>query len=179
MAKTSLIIKSTTQDGKTVNKTLTDVNPDCSNTVLKTLGQKINALTTNFYGNTTRVDKIDCDLESDSGKITPTLTLSVDTLPKATVLSGYSVTDGQVKFVYNELATITYDGDGTLYAYCLTYGRYAPFVFSHSGVYKLRFTANYDDANFNDVLTAPLTIKVCATATDAYKAAEVEFTITE
>lgn len=55
--KTSLILNSVTQSGVKNQKTLTDVNAEASGSVLKEFGKKLNALTTNTYGATTRVDK--------------------------------------------------------------------------------------------------------------------------
>lgn len=55
--KTSLILNSVTQSGVKNQKTLTDVNAEASSSVLKEFAEKLNALTTNTYGSTTRVDK--------------------------------------------------------------------------------------------------------------------------
>ena len=102
MAKTSLIITSTDQLGKGLQKTVTDVNPDATSAQLVTFATKLNALTTNSYVRTDRVDKTNCDTEA-SGKQTPTLTLSQSTV----TLTGSNV--------YQEIP-FTYDGDGQLYA---------------------------------------------------------------
>ena len=67
--KTSLIINSVTQSGIKNQKTLTDVNADVSSTVLKEFAEKLNALTTNTYGSTTRVDK---GALADANTLTPT-----------------------------------------------------------------------------------------------------------
>ena len=53
----SLIIESTSTTGKKIRKAITDVNPNVSNANLKTFGQMANALTTNTYGSSARVDK--------------------------------------------------------------------------------------------------------------------------
>ncbi|MBR0290173.1 MAG: hypothetical protein IJQ82_14445 [Selenomonadaceae bacterium] len=101
MAKTSLIITSTDQLGKGLQKTVTDVNPDATSAQLVTFATKLNALTTNSYVRTDRVDKTNCDTEA-SGKQTPTLTLAQSTV----TLIGSNKTD---------YINITYTGDGQLF----------------------------------------------------------------
>ena len=64
MAKTSLIITSIDQLGKSLQKTVTDVNPNATSAQLVTFATKLNALTTNSYVRTDRIDKINCDTES-------------------------------------------------------------------------------------------------------------------
>lgn len=63
--QTSLIINTTDQNDKALQKTVTFVNADCSASVLKTAAQKLNSLTTNTYVKTTRIDKISVDTASD------------------------------------------------------------------------------------------------------------------
>ena len=171
MAKTSLIVKSTDQSGKTVNKTITDVNPDCSNAVLKTLGQKINALTTNFYGNTTRIDKIDCDLEPGGGMLTPTFELDTTSKSLADVKSSYTSAISCAS-----VANVTYNGDGIPYAYVTN-----PTTSSeqYMGVAITREGSVWNLAVFGSVnhLIAKI-IHVRVDATENYKAAEAIFTIT-
>ena len=152
MAKTSLILKATDQNGKTVNKTITDVNPDCSNEVLKTLGQKINALTTNFYGNTTRIDKIDCDLESGGGNTVPTLTLSESTITLS---------------AFNTLSLVFEPSTDATTPMCM-----AALNQSTSAGWELWFGQN----RFSNRTG---TVRIKASATDNYKAAEATYTITE
>ena len=68
MAKTSLIITSTAAtDGKKLQKTFTDINSTATNEQLKSFGQVLNALTTNTYVETNRVDKVNCDTEEGGG----------------------------------------------------------------------------------------------------------------
>ena len=67
MAKTSLIINSTTAaGGKKLQKTLTDINPSATNSQLKAFAQQLNALTTNTYAEANRVDRVNCDTEADA-----------------------------------------------------------------------------------------------------------------
>ena len=175
MAKTSLILKATDQNGKTVNKTITDVNPDCSNEVLKTLGQKINALTTNFYGNTTRIDKIDCDLESGGGTTVPTLTLSESTITLSAFNTAVTGTGGNLGF---KEVVITYNGDGQLSLVfepstdATTRMCVAALNQSTSAGWELWFGQN----RFSNRTG---TVRIKASATDNYKAAEATYTITE
>ena len=65
MADTKMVLTATDAGGKTVQKTFTNINPATTNTVLKTLGQKINALTTNVYSRTEKITKVHCDAEAD------------------------------------------------------------------------------------------------------------------
>ena len=68
MAKTSAIITATEHGtGKTLQKTLTNVNPDATSAQLATLGHMLNGLTTNVYVSTDRVDKYNCDTEDSGG----------------------------------------------------------------------------------------------------------------
>ena len=54
---TAINYTSTSQTGKKLNKTVTNVNPNNTSTQLKTFAQMLNSLTTNHYGATTRIDK--------------------------------------------------------------------------------------------------------------------------
>ena len=94
--KTSAVITSTSQAGTKIQKTLTDVNAECTNEVIKTAGQMLNNLTTNTYERTDRIDKQNCDTETTTAKTEPTLTVGT------TSLTGFSY---------------TYNGDGDVYVY--------------------------------------------------------------
>ena len=90
MAKTSLIVKALDSNGKLLQKTVTDVNPDATNETLAAFGQKVNALTTHTYSGTDRVDKVNCDTEAtpedtrldntitlgDEGQTSPNITMT-------------------------------------------------------------------------------------------------------
>ena len=76
MAKTSLIISATGSGGKTVQKTVTDVNPNASNAKLTALGQMLNSLTTNTYQTTNRIDKVNCDTETKTQRTITTFTVA-------------------------------------------------------------------------------------------------------
>ena len=106
MAKTSLILTSTEQTtGKTLQKTITDVNPDASSEALLGFAQRLNALTTNVYGKTDRIDKVNVDTESTAGLLTPTLSIAKTT---------YSWS-GDKNNSENVTIDYTYDGDGNIY----------------------------------------------------------------
>ena len=51
--------------GKTITTTISDVNPQASDTVLKTFAQKLNSLTNNSYQQTQKVTTNYLDTESE------------------------------------------------------------------------------------------------------------------
>lgn len=64
MAKTDLKIKSNdNQKGTSITTSVTYVNPEANSNTLKQLGQKLNALTTNNYVQSDRVQTINVDTE--------------------------------------------------------------------------------------------------------------------
>lgn len=65
MAKSNIVITSTNSQGKTLQKTLTDINPAATNSQLATFGNMLNQLTTNVYGHTTKITKTNCDTEAN------------------------------------------------------------------------------------------------------------------
>ena len=67
MPKSSLIVDATDQSGKKLQKTITNINPDVSNSVLASLGSMLVGLSDNTYGNTWRIDKTNCDAEAGGG----------------------------------------------------------------------------------------------------------------
>ena len=77
MATKSLIINSTSTAGKKLQKTMTNINPNCSNEDAGTFAQMTNALTTNTYGSAAVVKKMDVTEEDSGGGSTPTVTLNV------------------------------------------------------------------------------------------------------
>lgn len=58
---TSISYSSTAAGGKTLSKSITDINPNVSNEVAKTFTQKLNALTTNTLSGINRIDKTEID----------------------------------------------------------------------------------------------------------------------
>lgn len=78
MAKTELKLKSKrSTTGQNITTTIGYVNPDADSVTLKTFGQKLNAMTTNIYEETDRVQTINVDTEQvpGQGKENPTLGL--------------------------------------------------------------------------------------------------------
>ena len=76
MSKSNIVITSTSPQGKTLQKTLTDINPAATNEQLATFGNMLNQLTDNVYGNTTKITKVNCDGEEGGGKALPTVTFT-------------------------------------------------------------------------------------------------------
>ena len=64
MAKRSLILTSTSNQGKKLQKTITDINPNAGAVALKSFAQKLNAMTTNTYVQTDCIDKFNVDTET-------------------------------------------------------------------------------------------------------------------
>lgn len=95
MAKISIALNSTeAATGKKFQKTLTDINAAATSTQIKTFAQALNALTTNNYVETNRIEKTNVDTEEASGgKLIPSLSIS-------------EFSEGS--------ATVTYSGDGSL-----------------------------------------------------------------
>ena len=165
MAKTSIIINSTSNQGKSLQKTLTDVNPEATNEELATFGQRLTAITTNVYGNTTRIDKINCDAETTVVKPTPTF--SVDITSVATSW----LTESDFLNVI-----VTYSGDGILF--------FKDFSVDEPGIAVMKKDSG-SNKSFSiygskklGTTTVPCTFKVGFTETDNYKAVETTITIT-
>lgn len=166
MSKTSLILTTTDILGRKQQQSITDVNPNADTTALKTFAQMCNALTTDTYVSTDRIDKINCDLEAGTSKTTPTFSASKTTFSKA--LAGQDATSTDDGMIYNSRwtvqTTVTYNGDGVLYA-------------SVNNAIDT-FTVTYSSANTYTVkaitstsTTLPQTITIHTTETDTYKAA--------
>ena len=179
MATTSLIINSTTADGKAMT-TVTDVNANVLGTVYNEFGRKLNALTTNTFGSVNRLDKSSVDEPEPEEeepvvveKTTPTLTLSPNTATKAEILAARESTG------YYEV-TINYNGDGELSPANI----YVSSVKEQGGnagkIYgdKLRIYVSYR-VEIDRFVSCWGNIKVNAAETDTYEAATATFTITE
>ena len=100
MAKTNVIVTST-DSGKSVQKSLTDINPAVNNDKLAQFGQMLIGLTTNTYQKTDRIIKVNCDTEA-GGVIKPTPTLSMSTTSfSAAALDSSQFTDYGIEIVTN------------------------------------------------------------------------------
>lgn len=86
---TAIIINSTTTGGKSVAKSVGDINPNASAADLKQLAQKITALTTNTYDSTVRVDKTEI---SDGTYYDIVLTVADDPAPVHATFANDTVT---------------------------------------------------------------------------------------
>ena len=167
MADQKVILTSTNTSGQTLQKTLTDINPDASNAQLKTFAQMLNNMTDNTYGKTDRVIKYNCDTESGGSKLTPNLSLSTTS---ASIANLTTSANGSVPY------TITTDSDGALSVgfedvadaavVTITYANGNHYL----GVFK-RTTAASDSI-------VPQTVTIYQAETNTYKAASVTFTIT-
>ena len=79
MATGSLVINSTTAQGKSLSKSITFINPDANSATLQELAQKLNALTTNTYKDSYIIDKVNADTEERrDALINPNLHLDGD-----------------------------------------------------------------------------------------------------
>lgn len=98
MATSSLSVKSTTTAGKSVQKAVTNINPQASAENLSTFAQMINSLTNHTYVGADLIDKTNVDTETrpggGSGKIEGVITLT-----QTAALGEYD---------------ISYNGDGTV-----------------------------------------------------------------
>ena len=178
MPKSSLIVDATDQSGKKLQKTITNINPDVSNTVLASLGSMLVGLSDNTYGNTWRIDKTNCDAEAGGGMATPTLSLSATTAAWSTVKTDAGDSRA-ANYGYNA-ATVTYDGDAAvLYVSVspvssnLTAG-----VFYNSNDDKTYLLFRTAENTQTQPTVFPITVTVFAPETENYKAATATFTIT-
>lgn len=169
MAKTSAIITYTDANGKAMQKTLTDINPEATNTEIKTFAQKMVGMTDNVYVQTDRVDKVNCDSEAGGGRQTPTLTV-------ADTNWNYQRNDGNG----TNSSAFTYSGDGTLYItqpVCTSNSNYSGF--SCHTYFNTEQGKIYADAAPAVPAGSTFSFQLGATETDNFKAPEpVTITIT-
>ena len=71
--KSTISINYVDRAGKKGQKSITDINPAASGEQLQEFAEKLNALTTNSYGNTNRVDKTPITDAAFPGETTPTI----------------------------------------------------------------------------------------------------------
>ena len=166
--KTSLVINAV-NDGKQIQKTLTDINPAANNSALKVWGQMLNGLTTNTYVKTDRIDKTNCDTYET--KLTPSITLDStvvpSTLTRTFCLNGTNLpinieTDGELSIVNN---------DNTTWCTTIRLG-------ADTGIYRLYIGIVNDQTATN--ATAGHSVIVESKETDRYYAGRFElFTVLE
>lgn len=114
MAKRSLILTSTSNQGKKLQKTFTDVNPAATSESMLTAVQMINELTTATYVQTDLVEKYNLDTEDAPSKTEPTLTLTQPGEGRDGLTAAFLANAAPQDRRYG---AVTYDGDGTLCVY--------------------------------------------------------------
>ena len=92
---TSIVYSSTTTGGKSLSKSIADVNPDISNGTAKEFVNKLNALTTNTVDSISRVDKT--DIPTDATYYDVAFNITIDPTGKG------SIDGNTVTFAFSEL----------------------------------------------------------------------------
>ena len=161
--KRSVLLNSTSAQGKKLQKSFTDVNPEATGQSLKTFAQKVNGLTTATYNSTDMIDKYNLDTETPPNPPTePTLSL---TKTDWNIATDKNFGDWGIQ------TPITYNGDGNVYVANQNNSIITAYVASPNNTLTLFITQGGDGST-------PITFKLMASATDNYKAAELEFTVT-
>ena len=167
MADSNIVITSTSPQGKVLQKTLTDINPDATNAQLATFGTMLNALTDNTYGKTTKITKVHCDAEAGGGDTRPVPTLEVYDMNKTNLM-----TEGSCQAGSQVMAFVKYTGDGQLFTDSPQPNCYINFATALQDNYIGTMFNVANNLGGDDVV---FTIKT--TATDNYQAAEIQFTV--
>lgn len=161
--KRSVLLNSTSAQGKKLQKSFTDVNPEATGQSLKTFAQKVNALTTATYNSTDMVDKYNLDTETPPNPPTES-TLSL-TKTDWNIATDKNFGDWGIK------TPITYNGDGNVYVANQNNNIMTAYVATYESTLNLCITQGGDSST-------PITFTLMSSATDNYKAAELEFTVT-
>lgn len=166
--RTNVVIKATDVTGKQVSTTINYANPNAANITLKTMGQMMNALTTNSYIQTNRTDitVLDTAPPTPADKQTPTFTYSPKlTFSKAAAGTSSSPTDDGYKTAQTWfiIQTITYNGDGVLYISPSTPTYSGQVTNNGDGTYTVNYAIGTND-------TLPITFTIGATEGSSYKA---------
>lgn len=167
MAKTDLKINATNGYGDDITTTISYVNPDASKDEILAVTQALNALTTNTYKETQRIQTVNVDLEIVPS--TPTITSSV---------TQYSLSEftGTSNTKTGPATIINYNGDGDI-----TFDRAAinaGFIFS---VQKHTGSAGFivDPSYLTSLVPSGITsLKIGFSETENYKACSVNITVT-
>lgn len=111
--KVDVKFKSIDQSGTTSTTTISYINPEATNSEMKGFAQRLNALTTNTYKESDKVETTNLDNAPDSKElITPTFTLDKTSVSYSSLKTGY------VSLLCTSGVTqLTYNGDGIPYAY--------------------------------------------------------------
>lgn len=161
--KRSVILNSTSAQGKKLQKSFTDVNPQASGNSLKIFAQKVNELTTSTYNSSDMIDKYNLDTEAPvDPPTTPTLSLTK---------TDWSIATDKNFGDWGIQTPITYNGDGNVYVANQNNDIISAYVVTQSNTLKLIMSQGGDGST-------PITFTLMSSATDNYKAAELEFTVT-
>jgi len=164
-----LTLKATDSSNKTVTTTISNVNPESTNTELMTTAQMLNALTRNVYDSTDKVETTNLDTATD--KTTRTFTVSAASKSYASDFSG---TD------WKEMANaviFTYSGDDNPIV-PLDELKDAEFTVKiRSTNNNNEFAAFFSHSAYTEP-TLPVTFTFTVPETETYTAASVTFTIT-
>ena len=176
--RTNVVIKATDVTGKQVSTTINYANPNAANITLKTMGQMMNALTTNEYIQTNRTDitVLDTAPPTPADKQTPTFTASGTTFSAA--LAGNFDSDPSTAAGPNggidslgtwyKDVTFTYNGDGEISA--TTTSDFSAVLKEHTdNSYLVRFIV----AHARQAGILPKTITASTNETATYKAATI------
>ena len=167
-------LKAKDPNNENTTTTISYVNPEASNSTMKQFAQKLNALTRNTYSESDKIETTNLDLAPDSGQQTPTFTINESTITVTELTEVTAGTSGAKNYVIN------YNGDGQLSL------RFEPLTKTSlpmcvanieqsntvAGEYYLWFGHNGFSNRAGKLI-------ITASATATYKAAEIEFTITE
>lgn len=159
--KTSLIITSTDTGGKTVNKTLTNINPGATKGELRKFAQGLNSLTTNTYEGAAIVQRTEIPTDAND----PCFTVTPTTIVHDRIKAGGTEFYGMFTYEYgNRVPTLS----GKKLSYLdITVSELGFKIVNTTPSGELRQSR---DANVTFTLTLP--------AQDSYRAASVDVTIT-
>ena len=161
--KRSVLLNSTSAQGKKLQKSFTDVNPEATGQSLKTFAQKVNALTTATYNSTDMVDKYNLDTETPPNPPTePTLSLTK---------TAWSISADKTSTAPLIQTPVTYNGDGNVYVEAHAKDQFDAFTYLNGTTLMLQIAQQTTDT------PVQTTFKLKSTATDNYTAAELTFTV--
>lgn len=169
MAKTDIKLYAKDPQGKSTTASITYVNPEATNTQLKTLGQMLNNFTDNVYDATYRINTIHCDSEAGDEKQTPTLTATPNPISWATFKAAIA-DNGSFEI------TPAYNGDANGFFIKNPYSTFSTRIFNS----KIVCSSPYPTAQLPDysqtIADNPLVVET--EETDNYKAASLTITFT-
>ena len=168
-------LKAKDPNNETTTTTISYINPEASNSAMKQFAQKLNALTRNTYSESDKIETTNLDLAPDSGQQTATLTLAETTITLTEFNAALTGTGGSLGF---KEVIITYDGDGQLSL------AFEPLADNSNPMCIAALSKNPNNNNrylwFGqfEFGNRAGTVRIKASATENYKAAEATYTIT-